>query len=457
MILLVVTLAQWAAGWLVLGRLRRCGPSQSRSTNPKIEVGTKKARPFDALERRSPTWLVGGEDLPTGRVGDRRSNRQVQGTKVHPIAEVAAPHEPRSAGVPPAGSPSVSHGVGNGGETPPEPAAEEGRGTVAVAQLSIIIPARNEEGNLPRLLGSLAAQSVRPGEIIVVDDGSTDRTAEVARQNGARVLASQALPAGWRGKTWACHQGAQAAVGQWLLFLDADTWFEPEGLARALAEFPAAGAGALALVPYHAVRNFHEQFSGFFNLVLLAGTGAFTFLGDGYRWRGLPGQFLLLDRVTYQRAGGHEVVKGRILENFWFSKQLQNLQVPMRCGSGRGVFSFRMYPEGWRQLVEGWTKGFASGAGQTPLLLLLLIIAWLGGLFFAPIGVFVCGAPWLWLALYGLCVAQVGWLLRGAGTFHWIASLVYPALLGFFFTVFARSVWRSGKIVSWKGREIRAD
>jgi 4,4'-diaponeurosporenoate glycosyltransferase len=324
-------------------------------------------------------------------------------------------------------------------------------------QLSVIIPARNEEDNLPHLLQSLASQSVRPKEIIVVDDASTDHTDEVARQNGARVITSQPLPDGWRGKTWACRQGAQAASGSMLLFLDADTWFEPEGLACALAEFQAGGGGALSLAPYHVVRDFHEQFSAFFNLVMLAGTGAFTLLGDRFPRPGLLGQFLLIHRAAYQRVGGHEVVKGRILENFWLSKQLQAAKVPMRCRSGRGVFSFRMYPEGWRSLVAGWTKGFASGAGQTPWPLLLLIIVWLGGLIFAPIGVVTCGVPLLWLGVYGLCAVQVAWLLRRAGTFHWSAAIFYPVLVLFFFAVFAGSVFRSGKTVSWKGRKIRAD
>jgi 4,4'-diaponeurosporenoate glycosyltransferase len=360
MILLSVTLAQWAAGFLVLGRLRRCGGSKTLS--------------------------------------------------------------------PDSGEP-----------------------------LSVIIPARNEEMNLPKLLHSLASQSVRPKEIIVVDDASTDRTAEVARQNGARVITSLPLPEGWRGKTWACHQGAQAAMEQKLLFLDADTWFEPDGLACVLAEFQAAGGGALSVAPYHVIRDFHEQFSAFFNRVMLAGTGAFTVLGDRYPQRGLPGQFLLIDRAAYQRAGGHEAVKGRILENFWFSRQLQAAQVPMRCRSGRGVFAFRMYPEGWRQLMEGWTKGFASGASQASWPMLLLIIAWLGGLFFAPVGVVASGAPRLWLGVYGLCAVQVAWLLRRAGTFHWSAAIFYPVLILFFFAIFTRSVFRSGKTVSWKGRKIRAD
>lgn len=330
--------------------------------------------------------------------------------------------------------------------------------SIPAGQLSLIIPARNEEGNLPQLLRSLAAQSVRPRETIVVDDASTDRTAEVARQYGVRVIPSLPLPEGWRGKTWACQQGAQAATGQWFLFVDADTWFEPEGLARVLGEIPVTG-GALSVAPHHVVRRFHEQFSAFFNLVMLAGTGAFTLLGDRWSEHGLPGQFLLIDRATYQRAGGHEAVKGRILENFRLAGALRALRVPVRCVNGRGVFSFRMYPAGWRPLVAGWTKGFASGAGQTPPPVLWLIILWLGGLLAVPIGLGAGadGGLLMWLAVYGLCVAQVTWLLRRAGTFHWSAGLFYPVLLLFFFAVFARSALRLGKTVSWKGREIRTD
>lgn len=326
-------------------------------------------------------------------------------------------------------------------------------------QLSIIIPARNEEQNLPTLLRSLAAQAIRPREIIVVNDASTDRTAEVAREFGAQVLTSQPLPEGWRGKTWACHQGAQAATGDLLLFLDADTWFEPDGLRRVLSEFQAAGGGVLSVAPHHAVPAFHEQFSAFFNLVMLAGTGAFTLRGDRLAPRGLLGQFMLIERAAYQRVGGHEAVKSRILENFWLAEQLRAAGVPLRCRGGRGVFSFRMYPQGWREVVDGWTKGFASGAGQTPLPILLLIIGWMIGLMTVPLGLAFAGKPLLWLAAYGLCAAQVSRMLRCVGTFHWSAALLYPVPLIFYFVVFARSVRRSRskQTVAWKGRQIRAD
>ncbi len=331
--------------------------------------------------------------------------------------------------------------------------------SVTAEQLSIIIPARNEEQNLPTLLRSLFTQSIRAREIIVVDDASTDRTAEIAQQNGACVISSRPLPEGWRGKTWACHQGAQAATGNLLLFLDADTWFEPEGLRRVLAGFKQTGGGVLSVAPHHAVQKFHEQFSTFFNLVMLAGTGAFTLRGDRLAPRGLLGQFMLMERTAYQRVGGHEAVKGRILENFWLAEQLRAQGVPLRCRSGGGVFSFRMYPQGWRELVDGWTKGFASGASQTPLPILLLVIAWMVGLMTAPLGLAFAGQPLLWLGAYALCAAQVAWLLRRVGTFHWSTALFYPAPLIFYFVVFARSLHRSrGKqTVAWKGRQISAD
>jgi 4,4'-diaponeurosporenoate glycosyltransferase len=309
---------------------------------------------------------------------------------------------------------------------------------------SIIVPARNEAHNLPHLLRSLAAQPVKPSQLIVVDDGSTDRTAELAREHGATVIPSQPLPDGWRGKPWACHQGAQAATGDLLLFVDADTWFEPGGLARALASHK---SGAFSIGPYHAVQRPYEDLSLFFNLNMILGTVP----------NGLFGQMLLVDRESYRRIGGHETVRGRILENFWLASQFRAAGIPVRSVAGRSVLSFRMYPGGLGELIQGWTKGFASGAGQTPRGTLLLIVAWMIGLMLAPLGGLATGDWPRWGAAYLLCAVQVGWFGRLAGAFRWSAAAFYPAPLLFFFLIFAWSVLRSGKRVQWKGREILAD
>ena len=333
-------------------------------------------------------------------------------------------------------------------------------GPVADAsRLSIIIPARNEEHNLPVLLNSLVTQSVKPAEIIVVDDSSTDRTAEIAREFKARVLTAQPLPEGWRGKAWACHQGAQAANGEVLLFLDADTFFQPDGLRRVLAEFEALPAGVLSVAPHHAVRDFYEQFSAFFNLVMHSASTAFTLFGDKVATRGLFGPLVMIRRADYAKAGGFEAVKGRILETYYFAVQLQRVGVPLHCRTGRGAFSIRMYPHGLRDLIEGWTRGFASGAGATPPLVLALVIAWMTGLMLPLVGFAVGDAPLLWLGIYALCAAQLAWMMPRVGKFWLATALAYPIPLMFYFTIFARSMQRSRnrEHVEWKGRQIRAD
>jgi 4,4'-diaponeurosporenoate glycosyltransferase len=309
------------------------------------------------------------------------------------------------------------------------------------ASFSIVIPARNEARNLPVLLRSIAEQPIRPLEVIVVDDASTDRTAEVAGHCGATVIASLALPEGWRGKTWACHQGANAARGDLLLFVDADTWFEKNGLPRILAAYQ---IGALSVGPFHAVGRPYEQLSAFFNLIMAAGTVP----------HGLFGQMLLVDRENYRRVGGHEAVKERILENFCLADQFRRAGIPVRSLMGQGVFAFRMYPNGFGELIEGWTKGFASGAARTPRWLLLLIVAWLTGMML-PVG----SAPFsIWaVLLYMLFAAQLAVMFRQVGAFRWYAALLYPVPLVFYFVVFTWSMLRSGRQVTWKGRDIRAD
>lgn len=195
------------------------------------------------------------------------------------------------------------------------------------------------------------------------------------------------------------------------------------------------------------MRKLYEELSLFFNLNMTAGT-----VPDG-----LFGQMLLVDRASYWRVGGHEAVKGRTLENCFLARQFRAAGVPMSSATGQGVFSCRMYPNGLGELIEGWTKGFASGAGQTPPGTLRLLVAWMTRLMLAPTGWLLTGDAILWSAMYLLCAAQVGWFSRRIGSFRWLTALLYPVPLIFFFGLFARSAVRSGKRVTWKGRAIRAD
>ena len=307
------------------------------------------------------------------------------------------------------------------------------------AKVSIIVPARNEAKNLPRLIHSIRAQRVWPLELLVVDDDSDDKTAEIATAMGARVISSKPLPEGWRGKTWACHQGAMEAKGESLLFLDADTWLEDHGFKNLMSQYE---SGALAVGPWHRIEDSYESASLFFNLAMVAGT-----VPDG-----LFGQCLLISAEDYRKSGGHEAVKGEVLENLKLRDHLREKKIAARSIPGRGMVNFRMYPEGPGQLIEGWTKGFASGAGSTSGQVMLIMVLWMVGLMGAFLGLTI-GLSLPWVLLYLAFAAQVALLARKVGSFSPLTGLIYPLPLLCFFGIFARSAMKSGKQVTWKGRE----
>lgn len=330
----------------------------------------------------------------------------------------------------------------------------------AAGELSVIIPARNEERRLAPLLRSLAAQEPRPREVLVVDDGSTDGTAELAVSLGARVVAGEPLPAGWSGKSWACWQGARASGGGLLLFLDADTWLMPGALSKLLTAYESQGSGVLSVQPYHAVRAFYEHLSAFFNIVLMASTNAFTILGDRIAPSAAFGPCVLCRRDEYERVGGHQVVRDDVLEDIGLGQAFSRAGLPARAYAGRGAIAFRMYPGGIRELLEGWSKGFGGGAFKVNLLYALLTAAWVYGCFGAfsqPLRALAGGqAPWLGVGLYALYAAQVGWMLTRIGSFRWWCAAAYPLALVFFVLVMLRSLVMIYILrrVSWRGRQV---
>jgi len=328
--------------------------------------------------------------------------------------------------------------------------------------VSIIIPARNEEGNIAGLLESINRQEHPPREVIVVDDYSDDATVDIARNLGAKIIRPPALPAGWRGKTWACQQGARTAEGEALVFMDADTTLLPNALARICALFFENRIGALSLGPYHCVKRLHEQFSLLFNLLTFIGVGSFSAWGSPAKPRGLFGPFLMIDRNVYNSIGGHGAVKGEILENMALTRILQKHNVEMLCLGGRGVINIRMYPEGIHALAEGWTKAFAAGSSMTTPATMLLSIFWLSGAvlaFAVAVAALFTGLDALTAGLmYFAYAVAFYWMARGIGSFSIWTALLYPLPLIFFFLVFVRSAILNctHKTVIWRGRKIQS-
>ncbi|MEX2528796.1 MAG: glycosyltransferase [Gemmatimonadota bacterium] len=343
--------------------------------------------------------------------------------------------------------------------------------------VSVIIPARNEVANLPRLLGSLAAQDYPDYEVILVDDGSDDGTGELARGtppgNARRihVVDGQPLPEGWFGKPWACHQGAEEATGRILLFTDADTYHAPELLRAAVLGFQEDEAQALSLVGRQEMETFGER---------LVQPQLFTLLGLRFprmdqhlpreKWEGAiaNGQYIMVAREAYEAMGGHAAVRGEVVEDLRLAQELVRGGFRLTLRRAEELFSTRMYTS-LRELVNGWTKNLAMGARQSagwwgglalPGMVMFLLVMWV----LPPVVLLASLAGVAGPSTDGVMVwSGVATLFSAtiwAGAYHRFQAPIWMAVLfplGALVTVFIalRSAMRGEGRIEWKGRRYR--
>jgi hypothetical protein len=337
-------------------------------------------------------------------------------------------------------------------------------GRPLASSVSVVVPARDEEATLPRLLASLADQRHPPIEVLVVDDGSTDGTAAVAHAAGASVVTAGPPPPGWLGKPWACRTGAAAASGRHLVFLDADTWLAPDGLDRLLAAHADVGGGLLSVQPRHVTERPYEQLSAFCNLVSMMGTGAFTPAPPG----DVPvafGPCVVSSSAAYRAVGGHDAVAGEVIEDIHLARAYRSSGRPVRCLAGGGAVAFRMYPGGPAQLWEGWAKNLAGGARLARPLPVAGAVAWVAACAAIAVAALLAavrlaagrgGATWAPVVGWVVVAAQVRWMLSRVGRFRWWSSVAFPVPLGAFLGIFAGSLVRRSlrRRVRWRGRDI---
>jgi 4,4'-diaponeurosporenoate glycosyltransferase len=325
------------------------------------------------------------------------------------------------------------------------------RARAPVSTITVVVPARDEALRLPRLLAALGAdESVSAArEIVVVDDGSRDGSGNAAREAGATVITTEPPP-GWTGKAWACWQGAAVARGEVLVFLDADT--EPgTGFVDRLAAAAAAAGGMVSVQPTHRVERLYERASAVANVVaLMAGTGP-ACAKRGW-WRGPVGfgPAMAVPRDVYLAAGGHRLVHDEVAEDVALAHALadRGIAVSAFADAGGGEVEYRMYPDGLRPLVQGWTKNLAAGASKIPPVRALLVAVWITAAISA-----VAAMPSRPLG-YASFAGQFAVLFRRAGRFGAITAAAYPLPLFTFVALFARSAFgrATKRPAAWRGR-----
>lgn len=336
--------------------------------------------------------------------------------------------------------------------------------------VSVVVPARDEARNVEACVRSILGTTWPNIELIVVDDHSTDGTGRIARgvaDARVRVVDNADLPAGWFGKQWACHNGAGIARGTFLLFTDADTRHGPELVARCMNAMRERRADLFTVASAQVMVTFWERLlqPQVFGMLLarFGGTERVSRSTNPYD-KIANGQFILVRRDSYDRAGGHEAVRAHVAEDLRMAQEWTRLGLSVQMVAEFDHMSTRMYV-GFREIWRGWGKNVwaagrdtvPGGAGVRAIFRVLspLVPLWE----IAPVAAIM-------LALAGLVPpAAGGWgaIAYTINTVFWLVfrrasrapmryAPLHPVAACILAALLAVASWRGAR-VEWKGRE----
>ena len=296
------------------------------------------------------------------------------------------------------------------------------RPSVPLPAVDVVIPARDEEGNIAALLESLLALDHRPARILVVDDQSTDGTAAIietfrARDPRVEAIAGSGPPQGWHGKPAALVAGYSKTTAPWVLFIDADVRLAPPALRAALEEVHRRHWQGISLwgrwiVPDVRARWLQSVVGGF-----IRGAHPLPRVNDPEKPDAfLNGQFLLIERAAYDALGGWASVKDSFgMEDVALARLAKSRRVPiglLRAPELMSVVPYRSLGEVW----HGYLKNFVDGAGGS------------GRALGAAAAVFVAAVLPFLTVVIALVVATVR--LLASGTTGERSTMIVAAVLG---------------------------
>jgi len=342
------------------------------------------------------------------------------------------------------------------------PTLKNDSGVKCSLKISVIIPARNEEINLPLILQDLKNQNFPIYEIICVDDESVDDTAKIAQSFGVKLIKITDKPADWTGKSWACQKGANSATGELLLFLDADVRLGPDAISSLIKTYE-ENKCVVSVAPYHMTNKFYEQFSLFFNLIQIPANATSTLIK--FKNAGLYGPVILIHKETYLSVEGHNSAKNSIVDDLALGEKLTQKGHSFKLFLGASDISFRMYSGGFSDLLHGWTKNYATGALKTQPLLFLFIFVWVASCIstiILPIQAIITN-NWLYLFIfifaYAFWVLEINRISRKIGHFKPYTPFCFPLYMAVFLYVFLISFIKKffHLNVIWKDRKIKLE
>ncbi|MCX7987696.1 MAG: glycosyltransferase family 2 protein [Bacteroidales bacterium] len=322
--------------------------------------------------------------------------------------------------------------------------------------ISILIPARNEEQNIGNLLESLIKTTDSNTEIIVLNDHSTDKTAEIVKYFAnkdlrVKLIDSQPLPNDWLGKNYACYQLSQVARGDYLLFIDADVKINGEVISDAIAYLKKNKLGLLSIFPKQIMVSWGEKFSvPIMNYILLTLLPLILVRISPFRAHAAAnGQFMLFDAQCYKRLNPHEVFKQNPVEDIAIARFFKKNKIKVACITGEERVQCQMY-NSYQEALNGFSKNIFVFFGNSPLLAFSFwTLAFLGVL---PIVYFYNE----WIPIYiTLVITTVVLYARACRQNIWMSIFLLPINLFFMLHVMiVAMVAKKQKSFKWKGRNI---
>ena len=334
--------------------------------------------------------------------------------------------------------------------------------------VSIVVPARNESANIATVVRSILATTYQPFELLIVDDRSTDDTAQIVERLAdpqIRLISGEELPDGWYGKPWACVQGYRQARGELLLFTDADTRHHPELLGRAVGALLEERAALVTVSPTQRCVTFWERLVMPQIWLLLALRYHPHAVSGARRARDViaNGQFILTTREAYDAVGTHAAVRHEVAEDLALAQAYVRQGLKLHFAFAERLMETRMY-HGLSHLIEGWSKNIYLGGRRSfpdeplrralvPLMLVLAMLYWLLPPAMLIAAVAPAMAPLSPAALLATGLSALFWMLICYGMeIPAIYGLGYPlgGLMALY--IILRSTWRGGRKVEWRGR-----
>lgn len=344
-------------------------------------------------------------------------------------------------------------------ELPPETGREP--------SISVLIPARDEADTLPRCLDSLRLQTYPGFSVTVLDDDSTDGTSEIVKRFAdldARfhLVHGKPLQDGWTGKTWACQQLADQATGDILLFIDADTWYTPDVLARVAGLMQREQPGLLSIMSHQEAETIGER-------IVLPGLYMLFLCGMPLERLEDPahpdvaaasGQFICMERSVYDQVGGHRAVRDRIVEDLSLADTTKRAGYNLMARTAIQSAHCRMYRSN-REVIDGFSKNAFVAFDERPDRAVLSIAGLLATHIVPPVMLIrnLIERKRASAMLFPAIATGIGFLLR------WLVSrrtgfrqrdTVFAHLNAIAFAVIMiRSMWwrYAGGGYQWKGRQ----